>query len=399
MRRFYHIFATLLLNVGLWSCSGSAHHDHGETEGHEGHSHGEGHAEESMDVELSQAQMDAVGITLGGIEQRELGEALSANGVLEVGAQHESAVAPALGGTVSKICVNKGDRVKRGQVVAYVESPELLSLRQEYAVAKKEVEMAAMEYQRQETLASHGAGIRKNLENARADLSLAELKAKNCLARITSYGGSPEGNNGTMAVKAEISGVVSAVDLQIGSFADSQTPVVKIVDTDAVYCSLGIVEKDINRLSAGLEVEMRLTNDPSVTFTGKILEITPILNPETRTIPVRVSVAGDKSAMKLMPGMAVSALVSLGGEKTDVLPEEAIVSAGGKSYIFVLEDVHEEEGGKTYHFEKREVVRGTSAAGFTAVTPLEPLEEDAQIVVSGAFYLNSMSSDHGEHNH
>jgi cobalt-zinc-cadmium efflux system membrane fusion protein len=86
-----------------------------------------------------------------------------------------------------------------------------------------------------------------------------------------------------------------------------------------------------------------------------------------------------------------------------------VVTSGGKSYIFVLEAIHDgekdaEAGDKTegaeadkmYHFVRTEVVEGAKALGYTQITPIAPLPADAKVAITNAFYLNSMTADHGE---
>lgn len=394
MRRLNFVY--ILLGVLLCACGSAGSHE-GE-EGEE-HGHGHGHNEESFELELTQAQMDAVGIRMGSMEQREMADMFSAPGTLEVDPGSLSVVTSRLPGTVSRITVVEGQRVSAGQTVAVVESPELLSLRQEYELARQEVETARMEFERQQALASQGAGIRKNLDIARAALSRAELTAQGIMARIKSCGATADGSGASLAVKADISGVVTSVSAEIGSYADMQLPLATIANTDALFCRLNVLEKDVARLAVGMGVEMRLTNNPDVSFSGKVADVTPLLDATSRTVPVRVALGADRPASGLVPGMAVNAALSLGGERHDALPEGAVVSSGGKSYIFVLEDKHEEEGQTAYHFEKREVMAGTPSGGYVPVTPMQPLEGDALIVVEGAFYLNSMASDHGEHSH
>ena len=373
----------------------------GETGEHEENEHGHGHEHghgDSDEVELSEAQMKAVGITLGLPESRALEETLNANGVLAIDPQYEAVAAPLLGGIVSKICVTEGQRVGAGTVVAYVDITEAVALREELRAAKAEVDAAQIEVTRQEALAAQGAGIRKNLDAARSALSIASVKAQGVEARMRQYGISPSGSSTSIPVKAEISGTVTSIMARTGSFADMQTPVAKIVDNSKVYCMLKVFEKDIPSIHTGANVDMRLTNNPAVTFTGKIIDINPVLEPDTKTAPVKVSVVPAEKA-ELIPGMGVSASVSTGGKNSMAMPEGAIVSAGGKSYIFVLEGIEEENGEKMYHFEKREVIPGVTSMGYVEITPIEPLDENSRVVTSNAFFLGSMSTDHGEHNH
>lgn len=425
MKNPFYLFIIALLSVACSSGSGS------ETE----EAHGHEHEGESMEVELTPLQMETVGIRLGAMERREMADVLSVAGTLEVPPQGEALATSKAAGTVVRICVAQGQSVRAGQTVAYVDSPEIGLLQQDLPVAAEETAAARRELERQQALADQGAGIRKNLDAARSALATAEIRERALAVRLQSYGAA---GSGSVAVTAPISGVVVSVDTEIGAFADMQVPIARIVNPDATFCQLQILEKDVTRVGPGMEVKMRLTNDPSVTFSGTVAEVTPALDPQSKTIPVKVTLS--ERPASLVPGMAVSAQVSASGALVDVLPEDAVVSAGGKHYIFVVADethlhnasdehshgayeTHDHDTEAHSHdnsdaqshdapethshdasdapivFRKVEVIVGETSFGYVAVTPVQPLPTDARIVVSGAFYLNSMSSDHGEHSH
>lgn len=377
----------------LWGCRGGD----GSVEAHDEHEHEHGHGDVS-EVELTDEQMKAVGITLGFPESRQLSQTLNVSGVLAVDPRYEAVASPKVAGTVERICVTEGQRVGAGAVIAYVSSPEIPLLRQEYQASAAEEQAARKEYERQQALASQGAGIRKNLDAAASALSVASIRIEGVKGRMAQYGVVPAGTSASVPVKAEISGTVTALLTTTGGFADMQSPVAKIVDNSRIYCMLKVYEKDLGQIRKGADVEMRITNDPSVTFSGKVVDINPVLEPDTKTAPVKVSVdmAGREG---LIPGMGISASVSTGGTEAMALPEEAVVASGGKSYIFVLEKTATEGGEKVYHFEKREVITGASSMGYVEITPLAPLEAGDKVVTSNAFFLNSMATDHGEHNH
>ena len=394
--KFLKIIALLMIFT-LHGCGHSGSGD-GHSEEEEAHGHGHDHdSEEGGDeVELTKAQMDAVGIRLGGFEARNLSEVISASGRVEIPAGSERIVAPLYAGKVSRLLVSVGQRVKPGDIVAWMDAPEIVTIRQQIREAAQEVETARQELVRQEALAAQGAGVRKNLDNARSAVKMAELKVEGFKKQLAVYGLSADGIGGdSFPVKSDVSGIVTSIDVPVGGFADIQTPIVRVTDTDALFVTLQLPEKDINSVRTGMSVDMQLTNDPSSTFIGKIEQFMPMMDQETRMLPVRVSIAGDRSGMKLIPGMAVSARISAAGGAATALPEGAVVSVGGKSYVFVLEEQH----GDDFHFKKVEVAVGPTELGYTAVTPLSDLPSDARIVVSGAFYLNSMVADHGEHHH
>lgn len=395
MKKIYFLLLSLVLPAAVAGCTGN----HDTAEEHAEHDeHGE-----ATEVELSETQLETVGIRLGGIERKEMSELIAATGQLAVNPTDEAVVTPLLPGVVTKICVTEGQTIRKGETVAIIEAPEIAGLSREYLLAREQVKSATLELERQNSLAAAGAGVRKNLTAAQTALQMAEISLDGIAASLRQYGVNPasiaNGKNATsVAVKAEISGTVTKVTGRTGSFADMQNPVATIVNNAAIYCSLNIYEKDLSKVKPGLNVEIKLVNNPETTLSGVVDRINGTIDPAMKSIPVNVRIESD-TALTLLPGMAVSATIETGDETVDAVPEEAVVSAGGKNYIFLLEDIHDKEGVKNYHFEKLEVVCGTRARGFVEIKPLEPLPADCRIVTANAFYLNSMTSDHGEHSH
>lgn len=390
------LFAAFALTL-CCSCSGGNNGSdaHQKSE----HNHTEGETDE---VEITQRQIETVGITLGHIGKKQLSDVIHATGELAVNPQDQAVASPLLPGIVTRICVRQGDYVRAGSPVAYVENTEIVTLQQDYLTAVDEKGLIEQEYNRQKALAEQGAGVRKNYEQAQTSMKVVTTRCDGLGRRLSQLGISPRqvesGNISTeIAVKADISGVVSDVMVKTGSFADMQTPVVSIIDNNAVYCNLRIFEKDLAHIAIGQSVEISLTNRTGSEIIGKISEITRAIDPATKSISVRVSVSDPTPDM--LPGMAVTALISTGDEDVDALPDDAVVTSGGKSYIFVLEDRHEENGETACHFKRTEVITGAREHGFTQITPISPLETNATVVTSNAFYLNSMASDHGEHSH
>ena len=98
----------------------------------------------------------------------------------------------------------------------------------------------------------------------------------------------------------------------------------------------------------------------------------------------------------LIDGMYVSGTIATGRQKCRALPSQAIVSTEGKSYIFALNG--KPRGGK-YSFSRHEVTPGVSQGGYTEVRFSRPLRPGQQVVTDNAFYLASLTGEHGEHAH
>ncbi len=358
---------------------------------------------ESVEVELTELQMKAVDIQLGKIEQKDLNSIIRVNGEMALDPQKKAEVTSLLGGIVNQITVIEGRSVSAGQAVAYLENTGIVELQKNYLTTKKESLIAEQEYQRQKDLSSQGAGVEKTLQQATANYEITKAQLTGLEKQLQQLSISPQnvsaGNMVTqIPIKSPISGIVSKINISTGSYVDMQTPLMSITDNSSIHCDVRVFEKDINMVKIGQEVDITLTNQPGVKLKGEIYEINKSFDGDSKAIIVHVNIKG-KADLKLIPGMYVTGLINVGKRKTDAVPNDAIVSNEGKKYIFVLEKEADEEGVKTYHFERVEVLTGISELGYTQITPVNRLEEGVTIVKTNAFYLASMSTDHGEHGH
>ncbi|MCM1504871.1 MAG: efflux RND transporter periplasmic adaptor subunit [Muribaculum sp.] len=363
-----------------------------------GHSHGE-----KSEIALTETQLHTVDIKLGHIERKELSNTIHANGTLSVNPQDAADVSPLVSGIISGITVVEGNQVREGQTLAYIEASEIIDLQQNYLEASDELTLAQTEYDRQKALSAQGAGVQKNLQAAQSTYGVAKAKAEGIRARLELAGINPaDVKSGKIAkrapLSAPISGTVSRIGVNIGGYADMQTPVMTIVDNNAVYCRLSIFEKDIAMVKPGQKVDIRLTNVGSTHLTGEVEEINRSIDTDSKAFAVRVRLS-DGVENSLVPGMAVTALISTGHERVDALPDDAVVNSAGKSYIFVVEDIHDENADKVYHFRKTEVATGLTEMGYIQIYPFTPIADSTLVVTSNAFYIASMAADHGEHSH
>ncbi len=202
-------------------------------------------------------------------------------------------------------------------------------------------------------------------------------------------------NNGNMrsglVITSPISGTVSGITAQIGSYVDISSPVATVTDNGSIHLDLQVFEKDLPKMRVGQIVHFNLTNNPETEYDARIYSIGSSFENESKTISMHCEVIGNKAG--LIDGMNITGIVSLDKTTTPAVPTSAIVEADSKYYVFVQtdkkpEEEHEEKGKphpKTTNFEKIEVVKGTSDMGYTAITPIGEIPADAKIVVKGAF--------------
>lgn len=357
--------------------------------------------EEEIDfqnIPLSEKQVKAVDLKMGEAQEREMDVMLHVNGSLVLRAQDMGNVSSLMGGIVKNVYVKEGQMVSRGQVVATIENTDVVTLQREYYTAYKESEMARLELDRQKTLASAGAGIKKTLQMSEKNYKVAQANLLGTGRQLQQMGISTKevakGKFTTVfPLRAPISGTVSDMQASLGSYADMQTPLMKIRNNHAVECDLNVFEKDIAKVKVGDQVLVSLTNQPGVNVSGRVYGMNQYLNKGTKSVAVHVKLDAKRGA-KLFEGMYVSGQIATGRQLCMTLPDKAIVSADGKQYVFALNQQHSKGG--TYSFSRHEVTTGVSNNGYTEVALCKHLKKGQKIVTDNAFYLASLTGDHGE---
>lgn len=357
--------------------------------------------EEEIDfqnIPLSEKQVKAVDLKMGEAQEREMDAMLHVNGSLVLRAQDMGNVSSLMGGIVKNVYVKEGQMVSRGQVVATIENTDVVTLQREYYTAYKESEMARLELDRQKTLASAGAGIKKTLQMSEKNYKVAQANLLGTGRQLQQMGISTKevakGKFTTVfPLRAPISGTVSDMQASLGSYADMQTPLMKIRNNHAVECDLNVFEKDIAKVKVGDQVLVSLTNQPGVNVSGRVYGMNQYLNKGTKSVAVHVKLDAKRGA-KLFEGMYVSGQIATGRQLCMTLPDKAIVSTDGKQYVFALNQQHSKGG--TYSFSRHEVTTGVSNNGYTEVALCKHLKKGQKIVTDNAFYLASLTGDHGE---
>ncbi len=380
----------------LNSCTSSTDKTEPQTETSEQHEESEAGA---TVTELTLEQMNAVGIELGTIEMKELTNTLKANGVLQVPNRNKATVTALFAGTVTSLPIQEGNFVRKGQVIATIVNPEYIRIQEQYLTAQSRIAFAEKEHRRQQELYNNDAGARKNLESAAAELRSLTTERAAAARQLQMMGINPSSvtnqnlRNG-LAVTAPISGVISRIDAQIGSYVDTSLALAEIVDNTSLHLDLKVFEKDLPKLQVGQIVHFKLANIPDTEYDAEIYSIGSSFESDSRTVAVHCTVIGNKKG--LIDGMNVTGIVSLDRSTAPAVPNEAIAEADGKYYIFV-------SAGKTANgsvrFEKVEVVKGASDMGYTAITPIKDISPKERIAVKGAFFINAKMSDVGEHDH
>ena len=343
-------------------------------------------------VELTDEQIKTVGITIGKVERRQMSGTVKVSGTLKLSPQNRAEVTSLVSGQTQRILVKEGDMVRAGQPVAMVENTEMVAMQKEYLVVWRQLALARQAYQRQETIHSQGAGVEKNLQQAKAELDIAQANEQGIRVQLQQMGISASqvaaGKFVDAApVKSPISGVVGEVLISTGSYLDNQTVLMNVYDNSAIHADLNVFESDISNIRIGQEVDLQLFDKQRTPLSGNVSFITASLDKASKSASVHVDIHKQHNT-KLLPNMFVSASIHCEQAECQAVPDEAIVMSGNRHYVCVPLGENK--------FQQTEVTLGLSQQGYTQITFVDSAKGHPSVVTRKAVYLFSMIADHGE---
>ena len=398
----------LILMVSVFSGCGSKTADnseeasHEQKEGEEGHGEEGEHGEEMAEVHLSDMKFQSLDIKVDALPTRAISGVVEANGQLEVPPQHEATVTAILGANVTSIKVIEGDHVNKGQVLGYLAHPNLSSIQSNYVRAYSQLQYLEKEHERQKKLYEENVGSGKTYQKTLADYQTMKGEAKGYEAQLKQLNLNVEKiRSGDIyeyvPVVSPIKGYIEKVEVQLGQYADPQTVMFRIVNTDHIHADLMVFEKDVYKVKKGQKLTFTVESVPGTTLTAEIYSVGKQFEQNPKAVHVHAEI--ERKEDFLIPGMYINGRIHTNSQTVYALPEDAIVEEEGKPFIFTAE-VHQEEGKIKWEFKAVEIRTGLIDEGWVEINLLEPLPKGAKVAWNNAYYLISeMKKGETEHEH
>ena len=402
------LYAIIISIIVLAGCQ----HDHGTDEGQHVHDDGsvhmpnkesgdqDDHDDHGKSVHLNEAQYLNAQIDTGWFMMKNLSDVVHANGYTKLDPQDEADVNIPISGTITSVKVIEGNHVRKGQVLATMTSLDynnmLLQrsqLMKERTIAEAGLVYLQQEYDRQKSLSDQNINARKTFQKIKADLNIekAKINSANQQIQITDQTLNLINSNGSSIINitAPISGYITDVNIKMGSITMPGNPMFGIVDNSQMHVDLLIYEKDLGEIKVGQTVRFILTNQSNMEIKGEIYNIGKSFANDTKSVAVHADI--EKNNANLIPGMYINALIDIGSNLVQTLPEDAVVIAEGRTFVFLWEgengmrtDDHDE-----ITFARLEVKTGAKQLGRIQITPLGEIHDGDRIVTHGAYYLQS----------
>ncbi|WP_320112890.1 efflux RND transporter periplasmic adaptor subunit [Draconibacterium orientale] len=266
-----------------------------------------------------------------------------------------------ISGRIEDLLVNfTGDYVKKGQVIASVYSPDLVTAQEELFEAQKIKDTQPQLFE----------AAKAKLKNWK----LTDEQINQILASETAQQ--------TFEVEAEVSGYVTKKMVNTGDYVRRGQAIYEIADLSKVWILFDVYESDLTWINKGDKVSYTIESLPGETFEGTIDYLDPVINPKTRVAKARV--VQSNNSLKLKPEMFVSGKVEAKLPQTDalVVPKTAVMWTGERSVVYV-----KSETGQGVYFNMREVDLGP-ALGESYVVE-NGVQQGEEIAVNGTFSIDA----------
>lgn len=326
-------------------------------------------------LKLSPTAVKLAEIEVAPVERRSVVDNIRLAGKVEFDETRVKYISAWISGRLDRLYVDyTGTYVKKGTPLVKLFSPQLIVAQQELIQARQTLNKLG-----RNSSSKIAETVQRTAVAARGKLGLWGLtpsqiqeieKRKSPAQHLTIF--------------SPINGVVIHKNAVEGLYVKTGTRIYTIADLSWVWVKLDAYESNLTGIKLGQTVKFETESYPGEIFSGKVAFIDPVVNPQTRTVKVRVNVPN--SNYKLKPEMFVWAnLLSPMDASTEaallVIPETAPLLTGKRAVVYVA--VKDTEG----IFEGREVVLGSRIGSYFAIK--EGLTEGEMVVVNGAFKIDS----------
>ena len=289
-----------------------------------------------VEVETVQVQDFDKVITLGGLTEAES----TVNVIAKVSGMEQ----------ITQVNVKVGDKVTAGQVLAQLDTETsqiqadnaalaVANAENSIAVAQQSYDNAVTNYNNGLELFEIGAMSQTDIDqlklardNAQSQLNSAQIAVAN--ARNTLQSANLALGYGT--ITAPISGTVTTVNADVGSYATASAPMFVIANVDTLEVSTGINEQNVSKIQIGQEVLLRINSVSDQWFSGNITEISTVMDSQTKNYPVTIAMNNQDD--NLVAGMYAEINVIVDhADDVLVIPVNAIVYKEAQPVAYVLQ--------------------------------------------------------------
>ncbi|MFH0735263.1 MAG: efflux RND transporter periplasmic adaptor subunit [bacterium] len=339
-------------------------------------------------IVLSKEAQENINLETELITENNLTGTIKIPGVMLPNQDNEALVGSLLEGRVNKVLVNVGSYVNQGQELMLIEGISIGEIESAFLKSKAQLDFTETNYKRIKLLYEQNISAQKSLLEAEAEYNKASAEFMAEDKRIHSIGlddadilndnGKNNHSKGLYSIKAPISGVITERNVVIGQLIDPATNAFRIINTSKLLVEGQIFENDINKIAGFPEIKISTTTYPNKTFTGNVISISDVIDPNTRTIKLLANVNNGNKLLKPQMFCEISVPIS-GTAKGIIINEKCLIRDGNNFFVFVQQS--------DTTFEKIKVTLGSKIN--EKVEIVKGLKLGDKIVTDGVFDIKS----------
>lgn len=321
-------------------------------------------------VQLTNEQMNSIGVKTGTVEYKELSDEIRATGTVDVDERLQSSVQVRFSGYIRKVFANATYQyVRKGEPLFTIYSPELVATQEEYLLARRN--QSALSGSSVDGVATGASSLASASEQRlrQWDIPNSEMvKLKESGKAISE-----------LFINSPASGYIMERNVLPNMYVEPATKLYTLADLSRVWVNAQVFQNDVGRLKRGDNSSITVDAYPGRTFQGRVEEILPQVDMTTRTVKVRLAV--NNPGVVLKPGMFVNVVLLSGLGRQLTVPASAVFQTGLRQVVFV------DPGNGS--IEPKDVSLGARVGDDFVV--LKGLTPHQQIVTSANFLLDSES--------
>jgi len=293
-------------------------------------------------------------------------------------------VFPLFGGNVVEVHAELGDYVKKGTLLATLRSSEIADFQQQEIEAKTNLEVAQKNFDVAKDMESSGLSSEREVLVAQKELDNAKAQLKKIKEIISIYNIS---DNSLYSLKSPVSGFVvqKNINREMQIRSDNNTEVFTISGLDEVWVVANVYESDINKVKLGNPVQIKVSAYPDEVWNTKIEKIYNVLDPESKTMTIRMKLAN--LDYKLKPGMFAQIQTvnnQLEAKQEICISKNTIIFDNNSQYVVALNPDNE--------FNVKEITVKTISGNYAAISV--GLSKNEQVVNKNALLIyNAVSAN------
>ncbi|MGE5315458.1 MAG: efflux RND transporter periplasmic adaptor subunit [Acidobacteriota bacterium] len=331
---------------------------------------------------LNERSQSLANVSTAPVSMTEIGQPIRAFGTLEIPEPNRTVISARFSGRIEKLRVSSiGTPVRKGEPLFDIYSPDIVQAGNDYAQAYRNAGgLTTM----QETAPSSGPAAQTGSGAAAQAQLLSAMRSKLQLLGFTAgqIHALETGNAPSLVFTyhSPASGIVVDKKIVEGMYVSEGQPLFEISDLSTLWNIADVYEADAALIRKGNKAEISLQNQGGRTYTGTVTFIYPVVNPQSRTVRVRLTVNNAGGALR--PNMYTQTVFDAHPRMALTVPATAVLVTGKRNLVYVKTD---NEG----RFEPREVTLGIKAGGRYEIT--SGLHEGEIVVTEGGYLIDSES--------